>query len=251
MAYFRVLDSAKRPMQRLGYLKHLLNRCAALETSSLETLGHDLTEVATRQVRISLTPALAEYVRRRLTDGTYRVLRGQVAAWERQDTASQAFLEMQDLYLSDPRLPSRTGKLVAEDWRKYPYLGVHLGLIRAGTWSPFERGLVLLRLTPKAELEAFREYKPEANPMPISTGQRMLLLYCLLENDGDVLKQLYVRLPEDQPFSDRDASDLLPDMFRMIGQQFWNRSLPVEERRKLERLLKIADSIEQLLGDRP
>jgi len=79
----------------------------------------------------------------------------------------------------------------------------------------------------------------------------MLLLYCLLENDGDVLKQLYVRLPEDQPFSDRDASDLLPDMFRMIGQQFWNRSLPVEERRKLERLLKIADSIEQLLGDRP
>jgi len=248
MAYFRVLDSAKRPMQRLGYLKHLLNRCVTLETSNLETLGHGLTETVTRNVRISLTPELTDYIRRRLTDGTYRALREQVVAWERGDTTKPVFMELQDLYLSDPGLPSRTGKLVAEDWRKYPYLGVHLGLIRAGTWSPFERGLILLRLASKAELEAFREYNPGANPLSLSAGQRLLFLYCLLENDGDVLRPLYARLAERSSFSDRDAGDLLPEIFKAIGQQFWNRSLPVEERDKLDRLLKIAESIEKWRG---
>ena len=165
MAYFRVLDSAKRPMQRLGYLKHLLNRCAVLETSNIETLGHDLTEAVTRKVRTSLTPELADYVQRRLTDSVYRTLRDQVAAWERGELANHVFMEIQDLHLADSRLPSRTGKLVSEDWRKYPYLGIHLGLIRAGTWSPFERGMALLQLTPKAELEAFREYKADANSL--------------------------------------------------------------------------------------
>ncbi|MBM4448444.1 MAG: hypothetical protein FJ015_04305 [Chloroflexi bacterium] len=248
MTYFRVLDSAKRPMQRLGYLKHLMNRCAALETSNIETLGRDLAETATRQVRTFLTPELTKYARHRLTDGTYRTLREQVAAWERGEAKGQVFIEIQDVYLSDFQLPSRTGKLVSEDWRKYPYLGVHLGLIRAGTWSPFERGMALLRLTPKAELDAFREHNPAANPLYLSPGQRILLLYCLLENDGDVLKQLYTHLIERQSFSDRDAGDLLPGIFRAIGQQFWNRSLPIEERDKLERLRKIAESIEQWHG---
>ncbi|MGA9347183.1 MAG: hypothetical protein WBW48_00060 [Anaerolineae bacterium] len=248
MAYFRVLDSAKRPMQRLGYLKHLLNRCAALETSNIETLGHDLTETVTRSLRVALTPELADYVRRRLTDGTYRMLRNQVAAWERGEMSNQVFMEIQDLYLSDPRLPSRTGKLVSEDWRKYPYLGVHLGLIRAGTWSPFDRGMALLRLTPRAEMEAFREHKSDVNPLFLSLRQRMLLLYCLLENDGDVLKQLYGQLGERDIFSDRDAGDLLPEVFRTISQRFWNRGLPAAERDRLDRLLKIAESIEQWRG---
>lgn len=248
MAYFRVLDSAKRPMQRLGYLKHLLNRCAALETSNVETLGHDLTEAATRSVRTALTPELADYVRRRLTDGTYRTLRDQMAAWERGDMSNHVFMEVQDLYLSDPRLPSRTGKLVSEDWRKYPYLGIHLGLIRAGTWSPLERGMALLRLTPKAELEALREYSSLFNPLFLSIEQQMLLLYCLLENDGDVLKQLYGRLEERETFSDRDAGDLLPEIFRTMSQRFWNRGLPAEERDRLDQLLKIAGSIEKWRG---
>jgi len=248
MAYFRVLDSAKRPMQRLGYLKHLLNRCAALETSNVETLGHDLTEAVMRKVRTSVTPELADYVQRRLTDSVYRTLRNQVATWKRGGMLNDIYMDIQDLYLSDSRLPSRTGKLVSEDWRKYPYLGVHLGLIRAGTWSPFERGMALLQLTPKVELEAFREYKSDANPLFLSLGQRMLLLYCLLENDGDVLQPLYGQLVERDVFSDRDAGDLLPEIFRALSQQFWNRGLPAEERDRLDRLLKIAESIGQWRG---
>ena len=248
MIYFRVLDSAKRPMQRLGYLKYLLSRCVAMEASNIGALGRDLTDTVTRSVRVTPTPELADYARRRLTDGVYRALRNEVAAWERGELAGPISMEIQDLYLADPGLVSRTGKLVSEDWRKYPYLGVHIGLIRAGTWSPFERGLALLRLTPRDELQAFRDYDPVCNPMHLSLPQRMLLLYCFLENDGDTLKNLYAQLIEKEGFSERDAGDLLPDIFRALAQQFWNRDLPVEERDKLNRLQKIAQSIEQWRG---
>jgi hypothetical protein len=248
MPYFRVLDSAKRPMQRLGYLKHLLQRCVALEASNVEALGRDLTETVLRSVRVSLTSELVDYVQRRLTDGAYRGLREQVAARQRGNGADAIAVELQDVYLADPRLPSRTGKLVAEDWRRYPYLGIYLGLMRAGTWSPFERGLVLLRLTSRAELEAFGAYKPEANPLLLSVGQRLLFLYCLLENDGDVLAPLYAHLSGRETFTDREAGDLLPPIFRAIGQRFWNHTLPADDRARLDRLLKIADSIADWQG---
>ena len=49
-------------------------------------------------------------------------------------------------------------------------------------------------------------------------------------------------------FSDRDAGNLLPEIFRIISQRFWNRGLPAAERDRLDRLLKIAESIEQWRG---
>jgi len=249
MAYLRVLDNVHRSQQRVGYLKYLLVRCVALETSSLEVLGHDLSSTVTRRIPVDLTPTLADYVQRRLTDGVYRSLRSQVATWQSKETATRVHMELQDLYLADARpLPSRTGKLVSADWRRYPYLGISLGLIRPGTWSPYDRGVALLRLTPKTEQEAFREYHPEANPLFLSSAQRMLFLYCFLENDGDVLKRLYARLGEKESFSDRDAGDLLPAILRAIAQPLWNRSLPVEERDKLDRLLKVANSVERWYG---
>jgi len=243
---FRVLDSAKRPMQRLGYLKYLLNRCVILETSNLETLGHELVGAVTRAIRVPLMPARAEYIQRRLLDNTYRALKSQVTAWRNNNHPETIVpMEIQDVYLSDLSLPSRTGKLVAEDWRKYPTLGVHLGLIRWGTWSPLVRGVVLLKLTPSEELAAFQDYRPAANPLVISRQQAMLLLYCLLENDGDVLKRLIPRLKacQGQTFNDRQAGDLLPDILREIALYLRNRILPIEERNRLELLLKIAESI--------
>ncbi len=248
MAYFRVLNSANRPMQRLGFLKYLLQRCAALDASNLEMLGHDLIDTVTDPVRTAFTLDLADYVKRRLTDGVYRALRDQVSAWERGNTAVQASVELQDLYLADQCLPSRTGKLVAEDWRKYPYLGLNLSLIRAGTWSALERGKILLRLTPKREMSAFAAYDPGSNPLLLSAAQRLFFLYCILDNDGDIVKSLYAQLSERDVFSDRDAGDLLPDILQAIGAQFWNRDLPAAERERLDRLLKISNSIRQSKG---
>ena len=55
MAQIRVLGNTARCMQRLGYLKYLVRRVVALETSSLDNLGHDLVGAVMSKVRVPLT----------------------------------------------------------------------------------------------------------------------------------------------------------------------------------------------------
>ena len=73
----RVLDSATRTMQRLGYLKILCAIVNETETSNLTSLGKRLIERVTK--RFKLTPPFDEqirdYVKMRLTDRAYRDLR--------------------------------------------------------------------------------------------------------------------------------------------------------------------------------
>ena len=76
----RVLDSAKRTMQRLGFLKVLAALVNESETSNLETLGKRFVARVTQ--RVKLTPPydddLKHYARTRLTDGAYRELRKRI-----------------------------------------------------------------------------------------------------------------------------------------------------------------------------
>jgi hypothetical protein len=151
----RVLDSANRTMQRLGYLKPLCALVNATETSNLETLGKRLIERVTKRVRA--------YVKNRLTDRLDHDLRKAVL----ESANGQAVhMEVQDVYLADANLPSRTGKLVEANWRRYPYLGTSLELIKKGTYSALTRSLVLLAVTPEAELRAFQEADRAHNQLP-------------------------------------------------------------------------------------
>ena len=244
MAEIRVLDSAARCMQRLGYLKRLTRRVIALSTSSAENLGSDLTQTVMRKVRVPLTTDRVAYIRQRLYDRVYNGLKKQAAAWSEGEEAIVA-MELQDLYLADPTLPSRTGKLVRNDGRQYPPLGVALGFIRAGTYSPNTRALSLLYFTPEAELEAFLDYQPEANPLHLSRPQALLLLYALLENDGEAVAPLLGQLANESAggFSDREAGDRLPEVYRALIKRHRRRVLSAEERDRLEVLSQVADSI--------
>lgn len=249
MAEIRVLDSTARCMQRLGYLKHMVRRVVALNTSSLHNLGSDLTQMIMRKVRVPLNSDRVAYIRMRLYDRAYNGLKKQAAAWgEGQEIA--VAMELQDLYLADPGLPSQTGKLVRNDRRKYPPLGVALGLIRAGTYSPNTRALSLLHLTPEQELKAFLEYDPEANPLLMSQAQGMLLLYALLESDGEVIVPLLCQLAAESAdsFSDRDAGDRLPEIYRAVIKRHQSRLLSADERERIEDISQTAESIEKWRG---
>ena len=246
MAEIRALDRTARCMQRLGYLKRLVRRVVSLETSSLNNLGTDLVETVTRKAQVPLTVDRVAYVRQRLYDRVYNGLKKQANDWqEGQETV--VAMELQDLYLADPTMPSQTGKLVRNDWRKYPPLGVALGLIRAGTYSPNTRALSLLHFTPEEELEAFLDYCPEANPLFLSRAQSLLLLYSLLENDGEVIGPLFSQLAEAAPdgFSDRDAGDRLPEIYRALIQRHQIRLVPADQRERLELLSQMAENIEK------
>lgn len=244
----RVLDYVSRDLQRLGYLKYLVARSLVMETGRLETVGKDLLRVVVKRVPVKLERYHIEYIQRRLTDRVYTDLRKRVLNDESRGKTAK--LELQDAYLSAPDLLSKTGKLVLEDWRKYPLLATSLGLVRKGTYSALVRGQVLTTLVPKEEMEAFQNYAPEHNPLRLSTKQRILFLYSFVENDGNVLKRLYPLLlkHERNVFTDRDAGEELAEIFRQEELSHRKQALSGAERERLARLLKVADSIDKWRG---
>jgi hypothetical protein len=243
----KVLDSANRTMQRLGYLKALAALVNENETSNFETLGKRLISRVTHRVKLSppFDEDIKEYAKTRLTDGSYRELRKTIIG----DTGA-AGVELQDVYLADRSLPSNTGKLVETNWRRYPYLGTALELVKKGTYSALTRSLVLLAVTPKEEIAAFAELDREHNPMRISDSQAVVFLYCLLDNDAGIVFPLLRALIKRgrDVFHERFAGDLLPDILRDVMAAHVKRSLPLAERERLSVLGKIAASVANWKG---
>ena len=155
-----------------GYLKAVASLVTENETSNLETFGKRFIARVTHRVRFQppFDEELQAYAKTRLTDGAYKDLRKTI-----MENAGPANIELQDIYLADPSLPSCTGKLVEEDWRKYPSLGISLELVKKGTYSALTRSLALLAVTPKEEILAFGEPDLKHNPMRISDSQAALL----------------------------------------------------------------------------
>lgn len=232
-------------MQRVGFLKLLCAQTARTETSNLATVGKQFVEKLLARVRIMppFNESLREYVRVRLMDKVYHDLRKAVLNTAAGD--SPVSLELQDLYLSDPTLTSATGKLVEEDWRRYPYLGTCLDLIKPGTYSVMTRALVLLDVTPKEEIAAFDRYDEKHNPLRISPEQAAVLLFCFIDNDAEVIYRLFDALKnvKVESFDERVAGDMLPQIIRQSVNSFRNASLPVEDRERLGVLEKVAGSI--------
>jgi hypothetical protein len=244
----RVLNGLYRQMQRLGYLKRLVRRVTTTSTANLDIVGHDLIEAVTRKAQVSLNESRATYIKVRLYDRAYTSLKQQTDVWLKNGGEPPTVpMELQDLYLADTQLPSGVGKLVREDWRRYPPLAVNLGLVRATAYSANTRALSLLYFTPDTEQRAFQEYTPEANPLLLNRQQALLLLYAFIENDGEVLVPLWSQLLTKFPdgFNDRDAGNLLPEIYRAVIARHRTRLLPVDVRDRLLVLEKSAESIAQ------
>jgi len=242
----RVFERITKEYQRLGYLKRLVKRVTSLSTSSLENLGNDLIETVTRKVNVPLNEERVNYVKLRLFDRIYKTLKEQTNEWVKNGGDPPIVpLEIQDLYLADPLIPSSVGKLNRDDSDTYPPLGVNLGLIRAGTYSANTRAYSLLQLIPEQEHKAFIEYLPESNPLIINQKQALLLLYSLVENDGEVFIPLVTQLSKFKTnlFNDREAGDLLPDIYWTIIQRYRKSMLALNLRERLEILERSATVI--------
>lgn len=245
----RVLDAANRTMQRLGFLKPLSAIVNETETSNLATLGKRLIERVSKRIRLT-TPAdgqVRDYAKARLTDGIFRETRKAILEGPPGTPVS---LEIQDLYLADAELPSRTGRLVEANWRRYPYFGTSLELVKKGTYSALTRSLVLLAVTPPEERVAFADYDSRHNPLRISEAQASVLLFCLIDNDAEVVLPFFqsiLALPG-PAFDERAAGDLLPEILRQIVKEHGRRSVTADERDRLALLTKTANSIERWKG---
>jgi hypothetical protein len=244
----RILSAANKHMQRLGYLKLLAAQVARVETSNLTALGNQLVGTVTKRVRLSppFSESLRDYAQIRLSyDRLYANLRAAILSGK-----APVGVEIQDLYLSDPALPSSTGKLAGNSRRFYPYLGTALDLIKPGTWSAMTRSLLLLHLTPKEELAAWESHNPAQNPLAISREQAAVLFYCFLDNDALVLLPLFTKLLDHNgdDFDERTAGDYLPAILRSATSALSKGSLVLEDRERLAQLDKAADNIARWRG---
>jgi hypothetical protein len=239
----RVFDRISKQYQRLGYLKRLIKRVTLKASSNLDVLGNDLVDTVMHKVKYPLTNDLSRYIKVRLFDNAYKSLKEQANHWTTNGGDPPLVqVEIQDLYLSDLTLPSSVGKLVKDDWRFYPPLGINLGLIRSGSYSATTRALSLI---PEQEHQSFHEFIPVSNPFKINVKQALLFLYSFIENDGEVIFPLLQKINTSLPitFNDRQVGDFLPEIYRSIINRYRKNLLSIEVRERLDSLEKSAESI--------
>lgn len=255
MEFIRVFTNPDRCMQRLGFLKHLVWKASISATNNISTLGKDLIDSVSQKVSVFLTPQLKDYIKTALTDPVYKNIRSAVLKSPQEFNEQQKIqIELQDFFLADPLLPSRRGKLIKDDWKVFPYFALNLCLLRKGTYSLLVRGQSFLSLVPEEEKKSFSRIDTPmasslANPLCLSQAQKLLLLFSFIENDGDVLKELYQKLLLlTEAFSDRDAGDLLPDIYRAIAKQARTKIRSGDDLLRIQKLLDTADKIESWRG---
>ena len=242
----RIFDYVGRSMERLGYLKYLLQRVSATPTSNFENLGKDLVSTVRKKVQVPLTIERLDYINSRVRGNALKAVRADIEIWlDGSGDPPIISVEIQDLYLSDPSIPSRVGRLVEDNWRRYPALGTNLGFIRKGTNSINTRGISLLRFTSQAEIEAFKKYDSENNPLLINKQQGLLLLYSLIENDGEISIPTWSQIALKE-FSEKEAGNLLPNVYKSAINRHRKRLLPIDIRERLDVLESTAKNIEKV-----
>ena len=237
MVFIRMLENPRKCMQRIGFLKWLVQASSRTATSNISTLGECLITALSTKVSIRINPDLVKYVKTALRSRVHRGVYGKIRELEDGMTVQSLSLELQDGYLSASELPSRRGRLAKDEKQEYPSFALGLGLIRKGTYSLLVRGRSFLSLTPENEIAAFKEYDPESNPLRLSSQQKLLLAHCLIESDGHLLRGLYSSLmSQNGTFSDLEASGLLPGIFETILKKSKSRVRSGDDLKRIQRI---------------
>lgn len=236
--FIRVTKNPHRSQQRLGFLKYLTYRASQNDSTSIQILGIDLFRIMSKRVNVQLNESLQTYIKHRLRNQFGN------ASKSHQE---KIYLELQDLYLSDPKIPSKTGKLYSYDCQnRYPYLLSSLGFAREKIYSSLVRGKMFLEFIPKEELNAFTNYTRTLNPFLLSDYQKYSYLYSILENDGDVVRPLYTRLLSSRNcFSDWATGDFLPEIYVEIIKAYRPNVTSGVDKERLDHLFDSAKRIER------
>lgn len=251
MEKVRILVNPRRNIQRLGFLKHLVLKSSKSSVNNPENIGKELIASVSKKAKIELEPEIKQYIKIALTSSRYAAIREKVLKdGVEEDQNGQIFMEIQDIYLSDPRLPSHRGKLIDDDWYRYPSLALDLKLIRKSTYSIFARGQALLLLTNDEEKKAF--ISPNINdrtinPFLISKAQSLLLLYSFIDADGDVIKSVFkIILNKKGEFSDKEIGNELPDIYRSLAKKIRSHTRSGDDLVRIQQLRDTAEKIEEV-----
>lgn len=195
----RWMEYARRSMQRLGFVKWLLRLASASRAQTLEALTRAFHAEITKQVEIP--------------DEKRKAFEGYLQQRERR-SQDEAYAQTQDLYLSDPLMPSRSGAITGDLERagyrhavfvEIPTWAASLRLLRERNYTLTDRGRVLFLAGTWKSDES--EIPIPSNPLLLNLPEQYVSLYCLLDADGDFLSGMYRRLLNVAKFTRADAAD--------------------------------------------
>lgn len=231
--FIRAIKSPHSSQQRLGFLKYLISKVSLNDSTPLNILGEDFNKTVSKKINVTLDNSLKEYIKNRFRENEKNI-------------SEKTYIEIQDLYLSDPKIPSKTGKLYISDaLKRYPYLLSSLGFAREKIYSPLVMGKILLSFISKDELNSFSTYSPNFNPLILNDYQKYLFLYSIIENDGDVIKPLYSQLLNlENPITDWSAGDYLPEIYQKIAEDYTSKITNGIDRERIKSLVKSANRIQ-------
>ena len=188
------------PLRFVSYTRVGMQRAGLLVAASLAAEDRqpaDVDRVATRTASLlqraaPVPTAVREDVERYLSSlrlwNRYRRLQG------RPLTAEDA-LEVQDLWLADPTMPSATGALTPENASEMPQLAVSLRLLREGNFTRTDRGRALIAAIGDERITALRKGYLTPNPLRLPAGAQLLILSAFIEADGDFLQSIWRTSP--------------------------------------------------------
>lgn len=182
----RFIPYTRVGMQRPGLLAAA---CAASENrrpADADRVAATLKGLVARQVAVpeEFRAQAEDYLAGLRLWQRYRSVRG-------RELTDADLLEAQDVWLADPALPAATGALTQENAIETPLLAVSLRLLREGNFTRTDRGRALLLAFGAERVGGLSAGTPRPNPFELPAGAQLLVLYSLMEADGDFLQSLW------------------------------------------------------------
>lgn len=183
----RWLSYARVSSQRVGSLAAVVAGASDSRPTSVDGLTTSYYRLLTQGVPIP--PLAGDHVKEYLTQQhlweRYRQLRTRQAA----ELVGER-IQLQDLALADPRVPSASGAITTKVSDEPPQLAVALGLLRAGNYTLTDRGRALKESHPAA-IRELQSGNTDVNPFLVAQGSAFLITYYLLDSDFDFLQAAY------------------------------------------------------------
>jgi hypothetical protein len=244
----KIISSTARRMQRLGFLKYVVASASLQRPSSAATIGRALLSAVSHKHAAVISSETREYCDRVFSEQHYRALRSQVQEAAEQQTPSQVDLELQDIYLSQDVLPSKRGRILSgteKDIHVFPTLAVNLEFLTPKTYVLTSRGRLFANTVSPGEIDAFN--RPLGiNPLIISSGQAMVLLFSFLEADGDLASMLYPAIArKDGEFADYEVGDLIGELLSGYLLRVEKSATRMKDKTKISKLKRTAESIKR------
>ncbi|WP_392543761.1 hypothetical protein [Oryzobacter telluris] len=160
-------------------------------------------------------------------------------------------VQAQDFWLSDPALPSSSGAITDRVEEEPIQWAIALRLVRAANHTLTDRGHALLAAAAPQQ-QSLQQTRGAPNPMLLSQGAALIVLYALLEADYDFVRCVHrVTTPKSgEVFSRATASASMGAACRLLREENLRRVRTGEDRQRLTRLKELAESIESA-GDAP